>query len=145
MDGFLQAIPDHNSSQEHPNFQEEYHHDLKVQTEVSSEEEVSISNGYQYPYADYEEDAELCNEGRKLWNEIDATQNRKISSVKVLLLNLQLKDDSTEELSEISSMNEVSLKIMEHTKRYHHKFFYPNLIYKLYNSYFLQFLGYHIR
>lgn len=108
MDGFLQAIPDYNESRQDSSFRKEYHHDLKVQTEVCSEEDVSIFNGYQYPYPNYEEDVELCSEGRRLWDEINTMKNQKKSIVKVLLLNLQLKDDSTDELSEISSMNGVS-------------------------------------
>ena len=108
LDGFLQTIPECNQSPDYSFFQKENDCDLKIHAEVSCHEDVSIFNGYQYSYSEYEEDVELNNKGRKLWDEIESIQTEKKSSIKILMLNLQLKDDSTNEMSEVSSLEKVN-------------------------------------
>ena len=107
MDAFLQAIPECASSPNQSVIQREKDRDLKIHAEVSCQEAVSIFNGYHYSYSEYEEDVELNSKGRKLWDEIETIQTDKKSSIKILMLNLQLKDDSTNEMSEVSSLEKV--------------------------------------
>ena len=108
LGGFLQAIPESVPSSDHSFVQKENDRDLKIHTELLCNEDVSIFNGYHYSYSDYEEDVELNNKGRKLWNEIESIQTDKKSRIKILMLNLQLKDDSTNEMSEVSSLEKVN-------------------------------------
>lgn len=121
LDGFLQAIPECVSSPHHSFVQKENDRDLKIHAELSCYEDVSIFNGYHYSYSEYEEDVELNTKGRKLWNEIESTQTDKKSSIRILMLNLQLKDDSTDEMSELPSLDKVTCyqKILAEVSDYH--------------------------
>ena len=107
MDGFLQSIPDSSPPIDYPTTQKDNANELKVVAEVSSEENVSIQNGCFYLYSEFEEDVELCEKGRDLWKKIDSSENKINHSVRIVLLNLQLKDDSSNEMSEVSSLKKV--------------------------------------
>ena len=107
IDGFLQTIPDCLPSSDHSIMQNESQRELKLHEEVSSVEDVSIFDGFYYKYSEYEDDVELCSQGRRLWDEVESSQYDKKSRIKILLVNLQLKDDSTNEMSEISTLDKV--------------------------------------
>ena len=108
MDGFLQSIPDSSPPIDYPTTQKDNANELKIQAEVSSEENVSIVNGCYYHYSEYEEDVELCKKGRDLWSKLDSSENKGNPSVRIVLLNLQLKDESSNEMSEVSSLKKVN-------------------------------------
>ena len=112
MDGFLQSIPDSSPPIDYPTTQKDNAHELKVQAEVTSEENVSILDGCYYHYSEYEEDVELSKKGRDLWSKIGSSENKSNPSVRVLLLNLQLKDESSNEMSEVSSLEKVNGKLI---------------------------------
>ena len=73
---------------------------------------MSILNGCFYHYSEYEEDVELSKKGRDLWSKIGSSENKSNPSVRVLLLNLQLKDESSNEMSEVSSLEKVNGKLI---------------------------------
>ena len=107
MDGFLQAIPSGDSVSPSTSPHNETFTDLKVNVEHGPEESVSIIDGYLHPYPEYEEEVLLRHQGEKMWKDIESLNRKDCSAVKILLLNLQLKDDSTKELSELSSLDKV--------------------------------------
>ena len=79
--------------------------DLKTYCEHGRSEKISILDGYLHRYPEYEDEVELCYENRILWKEIESEAGKGIN---ILLLNIQLKDDSVTEISEISSINKVN-------------------------------------
>ena len=106
LDGFLQTIPSCDTVYQPLLSQNQSIPDLKTYSEYGKMEEISTLDGYLHSYPEYEEEIELCYENRILWKEIESANGR---GIKILLLNIQLKDDSINELSEISSINKVHI------------------------------------
>jgi hypothetical protein len=104
LDGFLQTIPSGDTVSQPLFSQNQSIPDLKTYSEHGITEEISILDGYLHPYPEYEDEVELCYENRILWKEIESIKGQ---GIKILLLNIQLKDDSITEMSEISSINKV--------------------------------------
>ena len=112
LDSFLQTIPSYDPPSSLP---KKIVPDLKILVEHGPLDDVSIYDGYLHPYPEYEEEVELCHEGRKMWEEIELLNRMNTRGIKVLLLNLQLKDDSMRELTEISSMNKVRFDLIPYS------------------------------
>ena len=71
--------------------------------EQGPSEEVGIYDGYLHPYPEYDDVSALDCEVMKRWEELQVST----SPIKIILLNLQLKDDTIRDLTEISSLNKV--------------------------------------
>ena len=108
MDAFLQSLPSCESTFElSKRSPKEDIRDIRIQAEHAAKEDIVLSDGCFYSYPEYEEDLEFS-QGRKImWDMLILTQKMSKSGIKILLMNIQLKDHSTAELSEISSMQKV--------------------------------------
>ena len=71
--------------------------------EQGPSEEVDVYDGYLHAYPEYDDVSALDYEAERRWDEIQFST----SPVKTILLNLQLKDDTIRDLTEISSLNKV--------------------------------------
>ena len=108
MDAFVQSLPScegtFESSTRSP---KEAIRDIQIQAVHAAKEEIVLSDGCFYSYPEYEEDLVFSQGGKRLWERLEFTQQMAKSAIKILLMNIQLKDHSTAELSEISSMQKV--------------------------------------
>ena len=108
MDGFLQSLPSRAGTLESSTrLPEEALRDIQIQAEHAAKEDIVLSDGYFYSYPEYEEDLELSQRRKRMWDMLIFTPQMSKSGIKILLMNIQLKDHSTAELSEISSMQKV--------------------------------------
>ena len=76
--------------------------------EQGPSEEVNIYDGYLHPYPEYDDISALDYEEMKRWEELQVST----SPIKIILLNLQLKDDTIRDLTEISSLNKVRYSLV---------------------------------
>ena len=108
MDGFLQSLPSRDgtfeSSTRSP---KEAIRVIRIQSEHAAKEDIVLSDGCFYSYPEYEEDMEFSQRRKRMWDRLIFTQKMSKTGIKILLMNIQLKDHSTSELSEISSMQKV--------------------------------------
>ena len=108
MDGFLQSLPSCESTFESSTrSSKEAIRDIQIQSEHAAKEDIVLSDGCFYSYPEYEEDLEFSQRRKRIWDRLIFTQQTSKSGIKILLMNIQLKDHSTSELSEISSMQKV--------------------------------------
>ena len=109
MDGFLQSIPSCDGTFEFSTRSpKEAIRDIQIQAEHAAKEDVVLSDGCFYSYPEYEDDLEFSQRRKRMWDRLIFTQQMSRSGIKILLMNIQLKDHSTSELSEISSMQKVT-------------------------------------
>ena len=108
MDAFLQSLPPCEGTFElSKRSPKEDIRDIRIQAEHADKEDIVLYDGCFYSYPEYEEDLELSLGREKMWDRLRFTQQMSESGIKILLMNIQLKDHSTAELSEVSSMEKV--------------------------------------
>ena len=108
MDGFLQSLPSCEGTFElSARSPKETIRDIKIQAEHAAKEDIVLSDGCFYSYLEYEDDLEFSQRRKRMWDRLIFTQQMSKSGIKIFLMNIQLKDHSTSELSEISSMQKV--------------------------------------
>ena len=108
MDAFLQSLPScEGTFESSKRSSKEDIRDIRIQAEHAAKEDIVLSDGCFYSYPEYEEDLEFSQGREKMWDRLKFTQQMSKSGIKILLMNIQLKDHSTAELSEISSMQKV--------------------------------------
>ena len=108
MDAFLQSLPScEGTFESSKRSSKEDIRDIRIQAEHAAKEDIVLSDGCFYSYPEYEEDLELSQAREKMWDMLRFTRQMSKSGIKILLMNIQLKDHSTAELSEISSMQKV--------------------------------------
>ena len=108
MDAFLQSLPScEGTFESSKRSSKEDIRDIRIQAEHAAKEDIVLSDGCFYSYPEYEEDLEFSQGREKMWDRLIFTQQMSKSGIKILLMNVQLKDHSTSELSEISSMQKV--------------------------------------
>ena len=108
MDAFLQSLPSCVGTFElSTRSPKEAIRDIQIQAVHAAKEEIVLSDGCFYSYPEYEEDLEFSQGREKMWDRLKFTWQMYKSGIKILLMNIQLKDHSTAELSEISSMQKV--------------------------------------
>ena len=107
MDAFLQSLPSCEGTFESSKRSSKDIRDIRIQAEHAAKEDIVLSDGCFYSYPEYEEDLEFSQGREKMWDMLRFTRQMSKSGIKILLMNIQLKDHSTAELSEISSMQKV--------------------------------------
>ena len=108
MDGFLQSLPScEDTFESSTRAPKDAIRDIQIQAEHAAKEDIVLSDGCFYSYPEYEEDLELSQRRKRIWDRLIFTPQMSKSGIKILLMNIQLKDHSTAELSEISSMQKV--------------------------------------
>ena len=108
MDAFLQSLPScEGTFESSKRSSKEDIRDIRIQAEHAAKEDVVLSDGCFYSYLEYEDDLEFSQRRKRMWDRLIFTPQMSKSGIKILLMNIQLKDHSTAELSEISSMQKV--------------------------------------